>query len=533
MKRNSVMALILAACILTGCGKTLPETTDETTKEIKISETTEETTVKPTATPTSRATATPIPTATPTPSPTPFETTAFADGIDMFPGYTDEEMYGDDEFLEITTVSCHMDFDWQATRKYGYTPVFVLSEPTSESYPELQSTLDDLSEDMRTRCEEYLSEASDGSAYSQSVIPRRLDQRVVSVVSLIYGNGGARTDVECYNIDPSTGMILSVDDIFTDPAAVADVLETDFIYDLQFVVEPSGVTFVSCDNNGNLAYRTIFYSEYSSLFADADMFDLDSYVMHLSELDSGKAYMIDIDNDGTPDSITMNYDEDDYGYISNLSININGVDNDIDDVGGSGINLKIVCDEGTIYALCTIYQEDANYETRVFRLTSSSAEQMGVVFGSVMGAPVMQPNMDPSQYNPFEITVGHSWASDPDHLYFRCVTNLLTTFMTYYPISMQSFPERAAGYGISDEYQLMSTLCDVNAVDYETGESTVIPEGTQFRIVLADKADSSVVLQDINSGDTYIIRIDDPQEWPRTIDGVSEQDLFAGSNYAG
>ena len=111
---------------MTGCSKK-PEVSEEITEETTQNE---ETTAEPTATPTPRPTRVPTPgptsapTATPTPTPVPFDPIVFPDDMDLIPTYSDEEMYGDAEFMETSGLN--------------------MSEVTAESYPELKEALDAL-----------------------------------------------------------------------------------------------------------------------------------------------------------------------------------------------------------------------------------------------------------------------------------------------------------------------------------------------------------------------------------------------------
>lgn len=536
MKKSTLLALLMVACILTGCGKT-PEVSEEITEETTQTEaTTEETTASPTPTPRPTRVPTPLqtatPTASPTPTPIPFEIISFAEGIDLFPDYSDEDLYGDDEFLEIATFYRRFDYDWQTTRKQGSVPGFVMSYPTLEAYPELKVTLDELSDGFYSVGDEYLAASADNKAYNQGFSMRRADSKIVSFVSSVRIDGGVISNVMCINIDPGTGEILFADDIFTDPGEIASLLDTDTIEGLEFVIEPSGVTFVSINDEGDMEYRTILYNGNESLFSDGSLFDLDSYVLELGNTDE---YIIDIDNDGTPDNISIVNDvTEDNTYQRELSIIVNGNEIHLDDIWSDGEGgLTLICDNGELYASYVLYHDNAWYETHLFRITSSSAEHLGYVDGVITGSPVFVPNHDQSLYNPYEYIMAHCCPSDPSHLYFREVTNLLTTSMTYYPISLQDFPEHASGLGICDAYQCMSTICDVEAVDHETGEDTVIPEGTRFRVSLADNDTGAVVIQDIDTGDTYDLMIDDTDEWPRTVNGINEYDLFEGSCYAG
>lgn len=289
MKKSTLLALLMVACILTGCGKT-PEVSEEITEETTQTEaTTEETTASPTPTPRPTRVPTPLqtatPTASPTPTPIPFEIISFAEGIDLFPDYSDEDLYGDDEFIEIATFYRRFDYDWQTTRKQGSVPGFVMSYPTLEAYPELKVTLDELSDGFYSVGDEYLAASADNKAYNQGFSMRRADSKIVSFVSSVRIDGGVISNVMCINIDPGTGEILFADDIFTDPGEIASLLDTDTIEGLEFVIEPSGVTFVSINDEGDMEYRTILYNGNESLFSDGSLFDLDSYVLELGNTD--------------------------------------------------------------------------------------------------------------------------------------------------------------------------------------------------------------------------------------------------------
>jgi len=186
------VALTLTASMLlsfASCSKKEEKETEEeeeTKATTTVEETTEETTAAPTATPTPRPTATPTP--SPSPTPVPFDTIAFADGIDLFPTFSEEDIYGGGEFLEV----CLERIITDDPDEYRYG--FILSDASAAAYPELKASLDALVLPVHVL----------GCAI------RRADS---SVFSYVYSYDG---ETEAYNYNSSTGELITMDALFAD-----------------------------------------------------------------------------------------------------------------------------------------------------------------------------------------------------------------------------------------------------------------------------------------------------------------------------
>lgn len=492
MKKRTLLALLMAACVMTGCGKK-PEVSEEITEETTQ---TEETTAEPTATPTPRPTRVPTPgptsapTATPTPTPVPFDPIVFPDDMDLIPTYSDEEMYGDAEFMETSGLN--------------------MSEVTAESYPELKEALDAL-------------DLSSG----QWVYTRRADSEIFSFLCK------SGSSVEGYNFVSSTGERLMTEDVFSDVSALSDILGVsadDLSNDnCAFVIEPRGVTFVFGENSNEREYRTVLYKGNEDIFATGDFFDMSTYAMEFRELwGSEFEYTVDIGNDGTADTISCTVDWD-----SGLSVSVNGNESLVveEATGDFSIFAKYICKDGDCYLLCFLCGDNGWGSTYVFELDGDAVTYMGSTEGEITGAPVALPNSN--EELAFETSVTNSDLTDPSHMYVCRITNLFGTYYTYYPISLDSFPDTEREFGIGCGWRMLTSLCDIEAEDLETGASVILPEGTELRIALVDEPAGTVVLQDISDGTCYVITVDDPEVWNRTVNGVDEYSLFSGIYYSG
>ena len=533
----------MAACVMTGCGKK-PEVSEEITEETTQ---TEETTAEPTATPTPRPTRVPTPrptsapTAAPTPTPVPFDPIAFADGIDLFPQYSDDDLYGDNEILDVCINLENYDYNWSVTGKWGYSNVVILEDTTAEAYPELSASLNDLNEELRQRGTDYL-DLADSVSFVQNAAIRRADSRMFSI--LVTDTHSRETaGVYGYNFDPATGNELVLEDVFSDTDSLCDILGISSADELTgdrcaFLVEPSGVTFVFLNDSGEKEYKTILYHGNESIFAVDDIFDLSTYVIDLSDVsEDGWEYTIDIDNDGEADVIEgYGISEGDASYSVYIGIGITVNGNELvkdDEIWGYTATPMIVCEDGSYYLIFVMAEDNAWCNTVVFSFDEDHAEFYCKLEGGITGAPVALDNNNMEASNPCVTVIDQCSFTDPSHMFVRNVVNLFSSYQGYYPISFSSMPDYESGYGISDCHYVLTALCDVEATDPDSGASVVIPEATELRIALANGNAGSVVLQDIATGDTYEITVDDVDEWNRTVNGVDEYELFDGIGYGG
>ena len=495
-KYTKATAALLAASMLlsmAACSKKVDEEPEDETTATTV-ETTAETTAtptpRPTRVPTPRPTSAPTATPTPSPTPVPFDPIEFPDGMDLIPTYSDEEMYGDAEFME--------------------TRGLRMSEVTAENYPELKEALDalDLSSDQR-------------------VYTRRADSEIFSFLCK------SGSSVEGYNFVSSTGERLMTEDVFSDVSALSDILgvSTDDLSNdnCAFVIEPLGVTFVFGENSNEREYKTVLYKGNEDIFATGDFFDMSTYAMEFRELwGSEFEYTVDIGNDGTADTISCTVDWD-----SGLSVSVNGNESLVveEATGDFSIFAKYICKDGDCYLLCFLCGDNGWGSTYVFELDGDAVTYMGSTEGEITGAPVALPNHN--EELAFETSVTDSGLTDPSHMYVSRITNLFGTYYTYYPISLESFPDTEREFGVGCAWRMLTARCDIEAEDLDTGASVVLPEGTQLRIALINASEGTVVLQDISDGTCYVITVDDVDEWNRTVDGVDEYELFSGIYYSG
>ena len=493
MKKRTLLALLTATCILTGCGQR-PEVTDDVIDETTQTEETSATpTPRPTATPTPRPTAAPTATPAPTAAPTqaPLNLIEFPDDLDLVPTYSDEEMYGDSGFLEVLGTNT--------------------SQVTAEEYPELKASLDSLER------EEY-----------DTACIRRADSKVFSFLNI--GSSGLAS----YNFDSATGERLMLEDVFSDTDSLCEMLGVPYEAALTgsscaFVIEPSGVTFVFQRDSNDYEYQTVLYKGNEDIFAADDIFDMTTYAIEFREYwGSTFEYTVDIGNDGEADTISCTVD-----WEEGLAVSVNGNENNvIDDMAGYyTVHPKFICVDGDCYLMCFLMSDGGWGRTYILELEGDSVSSIGSTLGEIGGAPIEIPNTN--EAFPFESFMHSCVLTDPTHMYVCRITNLFGTYYTYYPISLDSFPDTEREFGIGCGWRMLTSLCDIEAEDLETGASVILPEGTELRIALVDEPAGTVVLQDISDGTCYVITVDDPEVWNRTVNGVDEYSLFSGIYYSG
>lgn len=477
------------------------ETTVTTTEEEETSQTRARLTSAPTPTPTPRPTAAPTPTPSPSPTPVPFETIAFAGGIDLFPTFSEENIYGGGEFLEVC-----FDNIFEEDR-YG----LILSDAAAASYPELKAAVDAL----------VFPDEVTGCAV------RRADASVLSFVTYTWDG-----EKETYNYNSSTGELITLDALFSDVDGLCAVLEVSSVDNIPYVIEPSGVTFIFDSDE----YKTVLFSGNESLFAISDIFGMSAYAIDFRDIyEYDFEYTVDLGNDGVPDVIAGRSE---IGQNTNcVIVSVNGQEcaSDEDDYlfGFGDISPTLICADGAYYLAIDVPSDNDYHTTCFFDISSGTPSYMGSASGELTGAPMVIANPYMSQYMPLETWITDCQNVDPYHMFLEKRTNLFSTYDTYYPLPVNALPDNPAGYGICNFHLVLTALTDVPATDLDTGADTVVPEGTVLRIAEADKPSGVFVLQDIETGTCYVLTVDDPEESATSIGGVDQYELFSGVYYSG
>lgn len=535
MKRIRLTSIILIAALLTSCGTfSNPEKDppivrhNETAESEKADEVSD-----PTSTPVPTQKPTTTPTATPTPTPTPtVEPVHLPDDLDMIPGFTDEELYGDTEFLEV---DFHTDYylgfgkDIPDGIRSWYGCRFYASEETANAYPELVKVL--TYDDADLIIDSVSIFPTEDRPRSGFYI-KRADSKVFSMLTYYCSptSDSAIMSVIGYNLDPSTGEVIMPEDIFTDLDAVAVKLGFNDFSELQdehfvYVIEPYGVEFVFDE----MEYKEILYRGNEDLFVLGDMFGLDSFVMSLGDLYDGRTVTIDLDNDGVEDTLSI----DGYNSLKGFWVNVNDVkcNGEADYEGHIAGNHYLIHKDGKYYLVCSIIGDNVWTESLVYEITADSVEFIGNVYGAFSGVPITIDKEPDDNIFPFDRQLTDTFPSDPDRLFTKGYVHGLSTYEAYFPISTEDFRKQPDGYGISAANNLLTTKCDIEAEDYETNEPKGLLEGTMLRITLIDRdpEDMKVVVQDINTGELYLLHLDDAFN----MNGTKVEDFFSGVFFAG
>jgi hypothetical protein len=236
---------------------------------------------------------------------------------------------------------------------------------------------------------------------------------------------------------------------------------------------------------------------------------------YVENITDDNAYYEDVDGDGAIEEIYCEVDTDDDGYITCISVYIDGY--------GEAVNITAY--EANIYLMYTgragmnyVYVEcllDNDYrDILIYSLDSDGARFSGEYFGG--------------------------FYYEPDDPYFFCLSTtvqMLSTSTGWKPFRVGRFglPEALGTAYYVEDGRTLTIKRDLEAwtVDLATGDLmgyATIPAGTQLRQYYTNNED----FYDLVAGDVcYRVWVNTSDGWPQTVDGIAIDELFDGVMFVG
>lgn len=461
------------------------------------------------------------------------------------------------------------------------------AEKTDKYYTDRASVMDS----------DYESLKSDGFSFDDkyfsdemNISVTRADSYVLSIASDEYYDGGGAHPNFTYsasNYDTQTGALLSLTDVVTDPdeflAVVEDKMSVEYpeVYsssgdtlteylesekkngfrDLVWSMSCEGITvYFSTYTLGSYAEGdqviTVFFDEKPELFEEKYTDVPDSYILKNEKMN--EVVRIDTDNDGKREAVYIEREADEYDYFFNWIIH----------VGDKALTVSDYCYEYDYY----IVRSDGRYYMYLFQTGEDDYSTLVVIDLKEM-APVDENSRnlylkntlisyDYTDEGSYFITEGNT-LTDPARMILSTNQNVLGTYSGFktWHIGSNGVPVTDETYYTSSCMNILTALSDIHcqAVDAAgniISDDEIIPAGTQLFIVRTDGS----VISDIQEVDPSIVAVEDyddwqrvytvtdpeadyskklyritydTSEWPRTINGINEDELFDGIMYAG
>lgn len=224
----------------------------------------------------------------------------------------------------------------------------------------------------------------------------------------------------------------------------------------------------------------------------------------------------DLNGDGRSEKLTAEYEYDEYGLISGVTVGVNGIGTTVGIgawdaraylmyTGISGLNC--------VYVDCAI--ENDYHDIVVYTLSGSSALFSGEFFGGFAEEP-----------------------KDPYCFSLQSIKQLLSTMTCTQScrIGPCGLPRALDTLSAAQSGAILTAKSDIDAwmADMHSGELLgygTIKAGTELRIYAAG-GDNAVDLID-GGGTVYRVWLDAAGGWPQSIDGTATTDLFDGIMFAG
>lgn len=393
--------------------------------------------------------------------------------------------------------------------------------------------------------------------YGQKIQIRRADERILSFdVEISEYTGGAHGDTYYHgkSFDVATGKELTLEDVVTDKSRLPEVIvqELQKKYPADMFFDGYEEQIVSSFQNESPEYAPtwtvdrcglVFYyahyelapysagtlevivpfAQYPDLFHTAYTEIPEEYALPMQE---SQTQYVDLNGDGALEEIYMYmYDSPDgYGYGSQLNIYVNGNETTHYTMEQSWFDTAYLMklSDGTYYLYVNIDEIDDVSEILVFYLGGR-----GAVYENSYGG---------SMGNRIFVTPGH----------FKLISHLdvLSTYSgyKYYHVGNDGLPEpddkayTIIHYTYENEPERSLTakipvpVWIIQADGSTAAAPEQLPAGTRFYFRKTDG--HSYVEMELEDGRHCQVRVD-ISSWPRTVNGVDENDCFDGIMYAG
>ena len=444
-----------------------------------------------------------------------------------------------------------------------------LSEETAVRLPELEKTLAEWNESVKTRMtttyEEYIVAAKEHyrsdpdyfySPYSveQKTSVLRSDDRVLSLELFGYDYSGGAHGYYCYTgytVDAVTGKELAIGDVMTDTEALPELIYNKLTTenpDTYFWEETKGyLEEAFSETETTLAWSldytglTFYFNPYEiASYADGVFevtFDFAGYPelfqKYYTEVPDSyvvRSNVYDLDGDGEADTYYVDSRETEYGDCDRLYISINDTTIEREtwawEVDYSLIHTK---DAGN-YLYVALAHEDDYKSLEVYDMNGSEPIDVGSL-GNVGFETVY---LGDDRY-------GEALLTNPENFRMRSRMEIMSSYSGYkdYRVGDDGIPVSEdvlyhTSYSGYPNWSALATKQDVTGVlvdeeGRETGNKYTIPSGTEVTICATDG--KSFV--DLRVGEEKVRVYVVCDIWPQTIDGVDIEELFDGILFAG
>ena len=446
---------------------------------------------------------------------------------------------GEDDSLPISFLPLSLtDYQGDEFHIRGDIPACVTGVliSSSEDNDKLSSALDVVNDAVKEQVAEETKrcQGEDSSALAYTDIWQadlrvmRSDTTVVSIVSLA-GHSGQREPWEFqkgWNIDPSTGELLSLSDVVTDTDTLSELLGYD-VTDSDFAMGYEGLYLFSGADFSCIPWTGI-----------ADLVDArytqapDCYVVPFSPW--GESVTTDLDGDGQADAVSLSPGADEYDVLTGMSVSINGqsfaISTGEDDYGmyyASHMTCDLIHTPSKTLLLYSCPMDDGYATTFLVTL-----DENGVTFDGSLdcGPDNSTVLLDPSDVR--MTTIDHFIGTA---VLYRDYDLTQRQGDVFYPLEEFFTYEEGSGF---DNTLTTKTKVTLDAVTLEedgslaTGKSVTIPAGESLTRLYTDREHYLVLQRD--DGSLVELTVDGSADsWPVTYQGVDVMDLFDGIYLSG
>ena len=497
--------------------------------------------------------------------------------------------------LGLTTdMQYHYDDEHETIVNSMVTELPGADAATRESYPELSEALDRFREaahsnalDAYQEREGVLPDVLDAGDAVQTLggevhsMVRRADAKAVSIVNYWWDySGGAHMSYGygAVNFDTSTGAEITLEDLLTDEGKITinsrigeelDALYTELapggmvadylLDDYTFSIEPDGVTFwfnpyeIAAYSEGALTAKLYFDRDADMLKSDyrgdndAWFVEIGTEIPYRFGGHSVEAW--DIPDSDSPDSgwysgfgLEFDAPEGSNRWIDRLTSSTadsewtvpEGRNIVLDQNGGFEAHFYYARIPAGDYVVATLTMENDASTVMVYRADGARVGEMSLTGPGSFTYPEPPADVDDwSLYDSYHVAL-----TNPNE------TTLLTRFYQFgtwggsgtYSLTPTGFQlsgkllYNAGEYVLTLKQDLTVTRRAADDWTVSTGEEVTLPAGTAVELVATDgestyfRAPDNVV---------FALAHDIPDEYPPTVDGVPENELFDGLLYAG
>lgn len=447
--------------------------------------------------------------------------------------------------------------------EYKYT-VVKLSDRDVLKYPELAEALEKRNEglkaDFEKTFEEAIPEAKEQYEERKELFGpftreelgfvQRADTSAVSVLYTFYEfRGGAHgyTDFYPWNYDTKSGKVLELDDVTTDRAALVELLKealkTEYP-DMDWSEEKDALA-VDADFHWSLGYKGInfYFGSYvlgsyadgpqivTVPFAGNEAIFVPEYIevpaSYGVEMSSMVPLYEDIDGDGSLEKLMYWGDNYEYDAWQTVTVMEGDRQGSVDLNNAYYLGCTLMKSGGESYIYAETMSDNDYFSITVIKLGPDGPEKAGEI-----GAGRSYEGMA-GEYPWLRLVL-----TDPENFDLDMRTWILSTLniTANYRMGADGMPEKK-GTGDWYDYNNKRELTlkqdhTFPVVDNEGNEvgTADLAAGTKIRLLRTDDKSYG----DASLDDGRIIRIYiGSKEWPYSVDGVSQDDLFDGMLYAG